>query len=478
MATTALATRPPQPATGIVLAAAAEPASPSSASPTAAIPTSTRPKLNYAQLETLPIDLPTVVRLLDENSPVIGFAQARVREAQARQKLSELQWIPNLSFGATYSRFDGQTQNQGGSVFGVSRSNLFGSIGPGLNLDVAEAIYRPLIERRNAAAVAFQSQTVALGSELDAVTAYLDLVQLYASREINAETISNAELMLQAAQNAKDAKLDRTAGDVNRAVMEVLFRKTERAEIEARIGTASARLGRLLLLPPNVKLIPAETVIAPVTLIDPRTSLDELVNLAVGNRPDLAAHREAIQASLGVVRKAQHGPLLPRVALANQTGIFGGGVNANLSQFESRNQLGLQLSWELRNLGLGNRAEVAERRAILDESRFQLQDAQARAIAEIVETAQMASARAETLELAERSVKEASELYRINKESTKNVVDAKNLFDALRPLQSIQMLNQAQQAYLNAVLDFNKAQYRLLTLVGIPARQGGLPGGR
>src|SRR5205814_4263948 len=83
------------------------------------------PRPAYAPTEPLPIDLPTVIRLVNENSPTIGFAQARVREAVARLERANVRWLPDLSFGTTYNRYDGQTQNQSGAVFGVSRSNLF-----------------------------------------------------------------------------------------------------------------------------------------------------------------------------------------------------------------------------------------------------------------------------------------------------------------------------------------------------------------
>jgi outer membrane protein TolC len=446
----------------VVRAAAKEPIGTKDAKPSE--PARLRPA--YAQLETLPIDLPTVIRLVDEKSPAIGVAQARVREAQARLASANVQWLPNLSVGAAYLRFDGQTQNQRGEIFGVSRANLFAGGGPALNWDFAEAIYRPLIERRLTAAESFRERAALLGTELDAVSAYLDLVQVHAQLEINADTIQKAEAMLTAAKNARDAKLDRSAGDVNRAASEVLFRKAERLDLESRVGVASARLGRLLLLPPNVKLIPADSAVAPVVLIDPATTLDDLMTSALANRPDLAANREAIAAAWARVRRQERGPLLPKLTIVNQTGTFGGGLNDDLSKFEARNALSAQLYWEVRNLGFGNRADAAERRAQLEQAQFQWVEAQARATADIVEAAQIAAAKYESLELAETAIREASELYRINKEGTLNVVDAKNLFDALRPLQAIQVLNQARSSYLAAVIEFNRSQYRLFTLIG------------
>jgi len=422
----------------------------------------------YGQLETLPIDLPAVIRMVDQNSPAIGIAQARIREAQARLASANTQWLPNLSVGFTYNRFDGQTQNQRGDVFGVSRANLFGGGGAALNFDVAEAIYAPLIAKRLSNAAHLRSTAVLQFTELEAVTAYLDLVQIHAQLAINADTLTRAEAMLTAAKNAKEAKLDRIAGDVNRAQTEVLFRRVERIELEGRVGVFSARLGKLLLLPPTVRLVPAEVAIVPVSLIDPTATIDQLIGIAIVNRPDLATNRELVAAAWARVRKQEHAVLLPRLTIANQTGGYGGGFNDKLQNFSSRNALSMQLYWEVKNLGFGNRADVAEKRATRDQASLQLVEEQARAVSEIVEAAQIAAARYESLDLAERAVKEATELYRINKEGTFNVIDAKNLFDALRPLQSIQTLNQARQNYLSAVVDFNRAQYRLFTFIGNP----------
>jgi len=436
----------------------------------APLPEPARARPAYSQLVTLPIDLPTVIRLVDANSPSIGFAQAQVEQAQARLARAKVQWLPNLTAGTAYNRFDGQTQNQRGDVFGVSRGNLFAGGGAALELDIAEAIYQPLLQRRLTTAAELRAQAIGLGAELDAVTAYIDLIQVHALLEINADTLKKAESMLAAAENAKDAKLDRTAGDVNRAKTEVLLRRSERVELDGRIGAASARLGRLLLLAPNVKLVPTDPAVAPLTLIDANATVDDLVAQAIQNRPDLAAYRELVAAALETARWQKYAPLIPKLGVTNQIGNYGGGLGDDLRNFEARNVLGVQVIWGVKNLGFGNRADVAERYALLHQAQYTAVEAQARAAAEIVESAQIAAAKQESLTHAEQAVKEATELYRINKEGTFNVVDAKNLFDALRPLQAIQVLNQARQNYLAAIVDFNRAQYRLFTQIGHPAR--------
>jgi hypothetical protein len=181
---------------------------------TIASPNASGRRLAYSPTETLPIDLPTVIRLVGDNSPANQVAEAKVREAQARLRGANLQWLPNLSVGVTYNRFDGQTQNQRGEVFGVSRANLFGSGGAGLTLDTAEAVYRPIIERRLLNMEQLRERATELSTENDAINAYLDLLQVYAQLEINADTLSKAELMYHAAREARAEKVDRTPGDV------------------------------------------------------------------------------------------------------------------------------------------------------------------------------------------------------------------------------------------------------------------------
>ena len=198
---------------------------------------------------------------------------------------------------------------------------------------------------------------------------------------------------------------------------------------------------------------------------------DDLVAQAIHNRPDLAANCELVAAALETARRQKYAPLIPKLGVTNQVGNFGGGLGDDLRNFEARNVLGFQLFLGgVKNLVFGNRADVAERYALLHQAQYTAVEAQARAAAEIVEAAQIAASKQEYLDHAEQVVKEATELYRINKEGTFNVVDAKNLFDALRPLHAIQALNQARQNYLAAIVDFNCAQYRLFTYVGNPAR--------
>ncbi len=417
----------------------------------------------------LPIDLPTVIRLVNSNSPVIGIARARLAQAFAVQDRAEVLWLPDVVGGLNYNRFDGNTQNQRGEVFSLSRSNLFAGLGPSLRLDLGEAYFAPLVARRLTAAADAAVRATQLAVEFDAASAYLDLVRVYAATAINADTLARAEQMLKFAESATAAGLSKTTADVNRARTEVLLRQQERIDLKGAAGAASARLARLLLLQPGIDLRPADPAVLPLTLVPTTCTLDDLIATALSTRPDLLAERQAILVADARVRQARLAPLIPRAEVGYQVGGFGGGQNGYVGQFDARGVGVATVAWELDSLGFGNAAQVRERRAVAAQAGYRLADLQARAGAEVAESAKVAAARFETLDTAQQAVKEATELYRKLQETSFNMVGPRGQYDALEPLTAIQQLNTARTQYLTEVIEFNRAQFRLYIALGQPA---------
>lgn len=425
----------------------------------------------YSRSDQLPIDLTTVLRLVDQNSPLIGFAQARVRAAQARMDRAEVAWLPDILTGATYNRYDGQTQNQRGEVFGTSRSNLFASGGISLRWDPAEVYYAQLIAERLYSAEQQSAAQTTLDAQLDAALAYQDLVQVYGQLAVNADILEKAEIMLKFAQAAKEAALSKTAADVNRAWAEVYIRRQERIDLMSKVGATSARLARQLLLKPTVNLHPTDADVVPIVLVSELSSLDDIVALAMQNRPDLAAARDYVVAAQQAVRMTQVAPFVPRVFLDQQSGVLGGGINAYMGDFSARTQVNTGLVWEFRNLGCGDIYLTQERRADLDQALYRLTMVEAKVGAEVSESAKVAAAKYEQLDSARKAVSEATETYRKLKDSSFNMIGPRAQYDALEPLTAIQQLNQARLHFLSAVIDFNRAQFRLFAAMGYPVRQ-------
>lgn len=419
----------------------------------------------------MPIDLVTALRLVNASNPMVAAAQARYREALARVDQAQVLLLPDLSFGASYYRHDGQTQNQRGEVFTVSRSNLFLGAGPQLRVELSNALFAPLVARQLSQAEAARVQAISNDIQLDVALTYLELVQAHALMAINRDILAKSEQILKSAEGGAETGLSKTAADVNRAATEVNLRRQEGIVLKARVAAVSARLARLLLLEPTVDLYPADSVVAPVTLVSSKWSLEDLVQLGYQSRPELAANRFALDAAETRVRQAKVAPLVPRVQFDYLGGGFGGGMNDKVANFDWRGDMNLQAYWDLKNLGFGNRAQIRERRAVADQTVYRLLEVQAQVAAEITEAAKTASARYESLAPSQEAVKQAGEMYRKLQESSFQMIGSggKGQFDALEPITAVQALNQARVQYLTQVIEFNRAQFRLHAALGRPA---------
>lgn len=422
-----------------------------------------------------PIDLTTVLRLAASDSPTIAIARARYREALARQDQAELLWLPTLGLGTNYLRHDGNTQNQRGEVFIVSRSNIFAGGAAQLRLDTADAYFLPLVARRVSQA---ESQLVRATNntvQYDAVSAFLDLEFASAGEAIVADTLARDNQMLTRGEAAMAAGLSKTAADVNRARTEVNLRKQEALEFRGRVGAAGARLVRILALDTNTELSPADPFLVPVTLVPFDQNLDSMVLTAWVSRPEMAAQQAFVAAAQERLRQARLNPLFPKLQIDYSGGEFGGGRNNFIGQFDGRSDLVASAFWELKNLGFGNRAQVRERSAQLDQMAQQERAVRAQVASEVMEAARIAAARVASLDAAQTAVRESLEMYRKLLESSFGMVGPQAKYDPIEPLLAIQALHQARMQYLTQVIEFNRAQFRLFTALGQPA-ECALPG--
>src|SRR6476646_9203986 len=94
------------------------------------------------------------------------------------------------------------------------------------------------------------------------------------------------------------------------------------ADLEQRASEArqdwrvrSADLTQVLRLDPRAVVEPLEHDHAQVTIIDPGRSLDDLMPVALTNRPELASRRARVEAAEIGVRREKARPFLPDVLL-------------------------------------------------------------------------------------------------------------------------------------------------------------------
>ena len=235
---------------------------------------------------------------------------------------------------------------------------------------------------------------------------------------------------------------------------------------EGDVRVASARLARLLHLDPANRLHPVDGWVVPAPLVPAPIALSELIGTAM-SQPELAAQRSVIRQSFLGLQSQQLLPFSPRLMTGFSFGGFGGGGNSpelgaasEFGDFASRDDIEVVTYWTLQNLGLGNQAMIAAARArlsqsdfrqleILNQVRFDVADAYAGSHARYAQFA--------TLEQAARSAAEAfrEDLIRIRNHAGLPI----EVLDSLR-LSAISQLE-----YLDAVSDYNRAQFELYVVL-------------
>jgi outer membrane protein TolC len=411
----------------------------------------------------------------------VALAAERVRAASAQLEQAKVLWLPTIYLGADYFRHDGHLQDVAGNVFGTSKSTFMLGAGPSAVFAVSDALFAPLAARQTLQARQAALQAAANDSLLAVAEAYFNVQQARGELAGAGDAARRAAELLRRAEKLAPGLVPPV--EVARTRTELARRRQLVQSARERWRTASAELARVLRLDPSAVVEPLEPPHLQITLIDPDRAIDDLIPLALLNRPELAARQALVQATLQRLKQEKIRPLIPSVLLRGAStnpagtlgvGYFGGGRNGSLSNFSGRGDLDLQLVWEFQNLGLGNRARVKERRAENEIAVLELFRTQDRIAAEVVQAhAQVQSAAARVADAA-AAVKDAVESANQNLEGLGQTRGAGNqLVLLIRPQEavaSVQALAQAYADYYGAIADHDRAQFRLHRALGQPAQ--------
>ena len=135
---------------------------------------------------------------------------------------------------------------------------------------------------------------------------------------------------------------------------------------EEDLAVTAARLANRLNLDPSVRLEPIGGPLVPLTLVPIETPQQELLQVALHQRPDIAARTAAIGEAEAHLKQEVARPLLPTLWLGYSGGAFGGGSNLTpplVGNFASRSDFDVDVYWTVMNLGAGNLALIKGRRA-------------------------------------------------------------------------------------------------------------------
>ena len=411
----------------------------------------------------------------------------------ALRQLAVAQLLPNLNLGTNYDAHRGVLQQDNGNILKVNRDSLYYGLGasavaagtvniPGLNynLNVGEAWYGFLSSRQRERTAAAAAEATNNDVLLRVCLAYLDLLRGEGRRAIAAKNRSEAAEIAQITAVYAEAGQGRKA-DADRAAVELRKRDTELAQAEADTLTASARLAQLLNLDPSTRLKPVEGWVVPAPLVPDPIPLPQLLAIALLERPELAARRSEVRTALYDLSLAKVLPFSPNVILGFSAGGFGGGSNLisqppgfingsgqqvegpRFGDFGGRTDFDAMVFWTFRNLGVGNVALIRAADSRMKQSRLRELDTLNTVRAEVAESHARVAARFLQIDAGEKAVRSSTEAFA---EDLTRIKGGQGL--PLEVVDSLRLLARSRYEYLDAIIDYNRAQFQLWVALGRP----------
>jgi outer membrane protein TolC len=428
----------------------------------------------------LPINLPTALQLAGVRPLDIAVASRRIQVAAAQLEAAQVLWLPTLYLGVDYLRHDGQVQDVQGNILGTSKGSFMAGAGPTAVFAITDAIFSPLAARQVVQAQNAELQAARNDSLLAVGEAYANIEQAQGELAGALDTARRAEELVRRTEQLAPALAPPV--EIVRARAELARQRQAVAAARERWRISSAELARVLRLDAAALVQPMEPPHLQITLVPLDRPVDDMIRVALTNRPELAAQRALVEATLERLRQERLRPLVPSVVLHGAStppetlgvGVFGGGLNSSLSNFSARSDIDIELLWELRNLGFGNRALVRQRGAENQLAMLELFRTQDQIAAEVAQSFAQAQAAAQRVGDAANELRDAAESAQKNFKGLSETKRAGTLAVlVIRPQEAVAALRElvlAYNDYYGAVADYNRAQFRLYRALGYPAQ--------
>ena len=215
----------------------------------------------------------------------------------------------------------------------------------------------------------FNAQATANEVLLEVANLYIELLGNQSILEAQRLSESQAHDVVEITRHYAEVGQGRDS-DANRAFSQWKRRRADVLKAEEELAVAAARLANRLNLDPSARLEAAGGPLVPLELVDLATPQRELLQVALHQRPDIAARSAAIGEALAHFKQEVARPLLPTLWLGFSGAAFGGGSNLApplVGNFAGRTDFDVRVYWTFLNMGAGNLSLIKERRARIGE---------------------------------------------------------------------------------------------------------------
>jgi outer membrane protein TolC len=346
---------------------------------------------------------------------------------------------------------------------------------------LSDAFYEPLVARQVLSARNWDIQSAKNDALLQTADAYFRVHQYRGMYAGALYTVRQGRALVEKVEQLSRELVPRVEVDRARNMLADLEQRAVADRQAWRVS--SANLTQVLRLDPRAVILPTEHDHLQITLIDLGLTLDDLMPVALINRPELAARRDLVQAAAIRVEREKKRPLLPIVMLNGfqsagmyiQGGIFAIGPNSSLNQVTGRDDVSLQLVWQLDGLGVGNLGRIKSERGQQSRAIIDLRRTQDQVVADVARSyARVQSAAARVLQ-ADRGVRTGIITFNGQLEGLGQTRRLENVlvltFRPQEAVYSLQQLNTSLEEYFTTVAEYNRAQFELFHALGYPARE-------
>ncbi len=436
---------------------------------------SKRSTADYMQM-----NLPTALSMVGGQHPAVGFAQWRVQEAYAQLDRANVLWLPSIQPGFSFHNHDGNYQASNGAIVDVHRNSFQFGLGTGATgagttprpgivaqFHLADALFQPEIAEKTAWARGHAANGVVNEQLLRVSLAYLNLLEAEQDLRI---VLESRERTLGLSKLTEDfaATGQGLQADADRLRTELQLIENRVAIAHEKVDVASARLAEALSLDACQQIVPMDVTVLPIDLVSLETEKCCLISTGLSNRPELKEAQALVAAANEQYKRQKYAPFVPSVLLGFSTSGFGGGLGNTINNVDNRLDFDALLSWEVRNLGFGEGAARREQESRYQQAKFSKVRVLDQVAREVSEAHSQVLHRAGRIRITQKAIESAQNSYELN---LSRIRDGQGL--PLEVLQSVRALEDARRAYLEAVVEYNEAQFRLQWALGWPIHAPG-----
>ena len=414
--------------------------------------------------------------MVNGKHPAVGFARWRVQEAYARLDQSKVLWLPSIQPGFSFHKHDGNYQASNGTIVDVNRNSFQYGLGAGATgagttqipgivarFHLADAIFQPAIAQKAAWAEGHNANGVQNKQMLDVSLAYLQLLNAEQKMRIVEETHQRTADLAKLTDDFA-ATGQGLQADADRMQTELRLVENRMATAREHVDVASAKLAYALSIDAGKRIIPLDVTVVPLQLVSLDQDKASLISAGLSNRPELKEAQALVAVACEQYKRQKYAPLVPSVLLGYSTGGFGGGVGNQLDDIDNRYDFDAVVTWEIRNLGFGEKSARRETAARFQQAKYKKLKALDQVAQEVAEAHSQAVHRSGRLTITQRAIESAEKSFERN---LARIRDGQGI--PLEVLQSVRALDEARHAYLKAVIEYNEAQFRLQWALGWPA---------